>query len=70
MKLTQGIIARESRDEILCVQYSKDDKYLAAGTMAGGIRVYDTDTEKIMSTIEASYAAKAITSLRYIANCL
>lgn len=59
------MIAREGTEEIFYVQYSKDDKLLAAGTGNGNIRIYNTDTGKITSTIVASYSLKPIMSLRY-----
>lgn len=58
------MLAREGTEEIFYVQYSKDDKLLATGTANGSIRLYDTDTGKIKSTIAASYSLKPIMSLR------
>eukprot|EP00826_Nyctotherus_ovalis_P044197 TRINITY_DN4760_c0_g5_i1.p1 TRINITY_DN4760_c0_g5~~TRINITY_DN4760_c0_g5_i1.p1 ORF type:complete len:387 (+),score=40.78 TRINITY_DN4760_c0_g5_i1:76-1236(+) len=62
LRLTQEFTAKDPLDEVLCVQYSKADQYLAAGTGAGKIHVYNT-AGKLHSTLAASYALMPITAL-------
>jgi len=56
---------KERLDEILYIQYSKDDQYLAVATSAGKVRIYDTTSGKLHSNLSASYSLKPITALRW-----
>lgn len=62
MALAQQFAVKEPLDEVLCVQYSKADQYLAAGTGAGKIHVFSA-AGKLRSTLPASYALMPITAL-------
>lgn len=64
LSLAQTFSTKPSNDGVLCIKYSKDNKYLASGLTNGDISICDTISGKLLSTLNASYSLRPITCLK------
>jgi len=51
-------------NDVFCVRYSQDNKYLAAGTANGSIKLYNSNSGHLVSTMIHGIATMPITCVK------